>query len=167
MSSHSTTTRPAPFHVNVTGELARTRGVQRQVLVRALHSGVAPVRQLGAGVVRMPGAHHTKPHIHPRSEIVVYVCSGVAASLCGPDLRPLLHWPGSVMWIPPGTPHVAVNLDDHDDLVAFEVRADPTFEEDTTLCPDLDPLAEHRVNQLRQEPAPAGAPKPRHELPPR
>lgn len=151
MSRHSGTAPAGPFHVNVARALAGVHGVQRQVLVRALHSDVAPVRQLGAGVVRMPGGHHTKPHVHTRSEIVVFICSGVAATLCGPDLRPVLHRPGSVMWIPPGLPHVAVNLDDRHDLVAFEVRADPTFEEDTTLCPDLDAVAGLRAGRLRRD----------------
>ncbi|QFZ20153.1 cupin domain-containing protein [Saccharothrix syringae] len=155
MSRHDTTGR-RQFHVDVAGEPARAQGVRRQVPVRALHSEVAPVRQLGAGVVRMPAGHHTKPHVHPRSEIVVHVCSGVAASLCGPELRPVPHRPGSVVWMPPGLPHVAVNLDDTDDLVAFEVRADPTFERDTTLCPDLDRPAEERVRRLRHDHPAAG-----------
>ncbi|WP_158886140.1 cupin domain-containing protein [Amycolatopsis anabasis] len=147
---HPRSSGAEPFHTNVSA-LPPVRGVQQQVLIPAVHSGVAPVRGLSAGVVRMPGGHSTQAHEHAESEIVVYVHQGIAASLCGEEMEPVLHWPGSVIWIPPGVPHAALNLEPEEEVAAFEARTDQTFGDDTVLRPDLDDLVAERVRQLRRD----------------
>jgi uncharacterized RmlC-like cupin family protein len=98
-----------------TGKLGEpVMGPQRQQLTVAVHSGLAPIRSLSSGFVRMPGGHHALPHIHADSEIQVYVVRGRIASLVGPDMTPTLHGPGSLIYIAPGVEHVGVNLDPYE-----------------------------------------------------
>ncbi|OLZ51653.1 hypothetical protein BS329_15415 [Amycolatopsis coloradensis] len=139
-----------PFHTNVY-ELPSVLGAQQQILTPAVHSGVAPVRHLSAGSARMPGEYSTQAHEHPDSEIIVFVHRGLAVSLWGEDMTPVLHRPGSVMWIPPGVAHAAVTLNPHRGVAAFEVRSDRTFGDDTVLRPDLDFLVSKRIRDLRSD----------------
>ncbi|MCR6488269.1 hypothetical protein M8542_36110 [Amycolatopsis sp. OK19-0408] len=126
-------------------------GPQRQQLTVAVHSGLAPIRNLSSGTVRMPGGHHALAHIHAESEIQVYVVCGRIASLVGPDLTPLLHAPGSLLYIAPGVEHVGVNLDPYEPADLVEFRTDPAFNADVVNVPGLDALAETRVTQLRRD----------------
>jgi len=135
-----------------TGELGEAvMGPQRQQLTVAVHSGLAPIRTLSSGTVRMAGGHHALPHIHAESEIQVYVVRGRIASLVGPDLTPILHGPGSLVYIAPGVEHTGVNLDPHEPADLIEVRTDPAFNADLVRLPDLDALTETRVAQLRRD----------------
>lgn len=134
------------------GELGEAvMGPQRQQLTVAVHSGLAPVRALSSGTVRMPGGHHALAHIHAESEIQVYVVRGRIASLVGPDLTPILHGPGSLLYIAPGVEHVGVNLDPYEPADLVEFRTDAAFNDDVVNLPGLDPLAETRVTQLRRD----------------
>lgn len=135
-----------------TGQLGEpVMGPQRQQLTVAVHSGLAPIRTLSSGTVRMPGGHHALPHIHAESEIQVYVVRGRIASLVGPDLTPLLHGPGSLLYIAPGLEHAGVNLDPYEAAELVEFRTDPAFNADVVRIGDLDALAETRVADLRRE----------------
>ncbi|MEV7042840.1 hypothetical protein [Amycolatopsis sp. NPDC051061] len=126
-------------------------GPQRQQLTVAVHSGMAPIRTLSSGTVRMAGGHHALPHIHAESEIQVYVVRGRIASLVGPDLTPLLHGPGSLLYIAPGLEHVGVNLDPYEPADLVEFCTDPAFNADVIRIDGLDALAETRVTDLRRE----------------
>ncbi|SEB46061.1 Uncharacterized protein, RmlC-like cupin domain [Amycolatopsis tolypomycina] len=135
-----------------TGQLGEpVMGPQRQQLTVAVHSGLAPIRTLSSGFVRMPGGHHALAHIHAESEIQVYVVRGRIASLVGPDMTPTLHGPGSLVYIAPGVEHVGVNLDPHEPAELVEFRTDPAFNTDVVPITGLDALAETRVTQLRRE----------------
>ncbi|HET6285827.1 MAG TPA: hypothetical protein VFG15_03620 [Amycolatopsis sp.] len=137
-----TTTNPA-------GDYAA--GPQRQQLAPAVHSGIAPVDALSAGVVRMPGYHHALPHLHARSEIAIYVAYGLVASLVGPELEhTFLHSPHSIMMIGKNVPHIGVNLSPEVAMV-FEARTDPAFNADVERLPYLDALAEARVAQVQRD----------------
>jgi uncharacterized RmlC-like cupin family protein len=103
-----------------------------------------------AGMVRMPGNHVAKVHVHHHTEVIVYVLEGFAATLWGEQMEPLLHGPESVVYIPPGVPHTAVNLSSTDEVRAVEFRTDPRFNHDTELLPDLEEVAAARVVDLRQ-----------------
>lgn len=135
-----------------TGELGEpVMGPQRQQLTVAVHSGLAPIRTLSSGTVRMAGGHHALPHIHAEAEIQVYVVRGRIASLVGADLTPLLHGPGSLLYIAPGVEHVGVNLDPYEPADLVEFRTDPAFNKDVVPLSGLDALAEARVTELRRE----------------
>jgi uncharacterized RmlC-like cupin family protein len=134
------------------GELGEpVMGPQRQQLTVAVHSGLAPIRTLSSGTVHMAGGHHALPHIHAESEIQVYVVRGKIASLVGPELTPLLHGPGSLLFIAAGMEHAGVNLDPYEPADLVEFRTDPAFNADVVRSPGLDALAETRVTELRRE----------------
>lgn len=138
-----TTTNPVP---------AFTMGPQRQWFAPVVHSAVAPITSLASGIVRMPGGHHALPHVHVDSEIMIFVVSGMAASLVGHQLDEVFfHAPGSVMYIGPGVPHVGVNLSHDIEVEVFEVRTDRAFNDDVVRLPELDQIAAHRSAQLRSE----------------
>jgi hypothetical protein len=103
------------------------------------------------GQVRMAGGHHALPHIHAESEIQVCVVRGKIASLVGPDLTPILHGPGSLLYIAPGVEHVGVNVDAREPAELVEFRTDPAFNKDVVPITGLNALAETRVTQLRRE----------------
>jgi uncharacterized RmlC-like cupin family protein len=133
-------------------------GLQDQPLAPVVHAGIAPVTALSAGLVRMPGGHTTKAHRHVRSEVIVHVTHGMAASLVGTTMTPVLHPPGSLVYIGAGLPHAAVNLYphttdpdqvEHTTCHACETRTDPLFDSDVDLLPDLDELVAERAAQLR------------------
>ena len=135
------------------------QGAQNQQLAVAVHSGIARIESLASGVVRMPGGHQASAHAHRHSEITVFVQRGLAASLVGDDMQPVLHAPGGVCYIAPGIPHAALNLQprsadprdaDTRTVVAFEARTDPTFNDDVVLLPELDSLVAERAVRLRQ-----------------
>jgi len=135
-----------------TGELGEpVMGPQRQQLTVAVHSGLAPIRTLSSGKVRMAGGHHALAHIHADSEIQVYVVRGRIASLTGPDMTPIVHGPGSFVYIAPGVEHVGVNLDPYEPAELVEFRTDPAFNKDVVPLPSLDAFAEARVTELRRE----------------
>lgn len=131
-------------------DLSPTRGAQNQVLQAAVNSAVAPVARLSGGLVRMPGGHYAQLHTHEQNEIILHVYAGVAATLIGDQLESVIHSPGSVMWISPGVKHAAVNLDTAAEVLAFEVRTDPTFEQDTVVCPGMAADVADRVAELQQ-----------------
>jgi oxalate decarboxylase/phosphoglucose isomerase-like protein (cupin superfamily) len=72
---------------------------------------------------------------------VVCCIIGSAVTLVGPDLDPVAHGPGEMIYIPEGVAHVAVNLSTSDTLVAIEMRTDPAFNDDVVLLPELEAAA--------------------------
>jgi uncharacterized RmlC-like cupin family protein len=135
-------------------------GVQGQLLAPVVHSGIAPVKALSAGLVRMPGGHESLPHVHEHSEIIVHIVRGLAASLVGETMTPVLHTPGSLIYIADGIPHAALNLYPHTTdpaqqevsvCTACETRTDKAFNDDVLLRPDLDELVAEQAARLRAE----------------
>lgn len=125
-------------------------GAQNQQLAPLVHAGVVDPKGLTCGMVRMEGAHHAAPHIHEHSPILVFVHKGMIASLVGEQLRPMLHAPGSVLWIAPGVLHLGVNLDPTAPAALLEARTDPDFNRDVVRRPDLDDLVAERVADLQR-----------------
>lgn len=124
---------------------------QGQMLTPLLHRGTAPVSGISAGSVVMPAGHWSRAHVHDRSEITVVVLEGWAVTLCGVDMEPFVHGPGSVIWVPAGVPHAAVNLSEDHRVVALEHRTDPEFNADVRLLSELDALVARRVPEVRAE----------------
>ncbi|SFW12806.1 hypothetical protein [Amycolatopsis australiensis] len=125
-------------------------GAQNQKLAPLVHAGVVDPKGLTCGMVRMEGAHHAAPHIHEHSPIIVFVHQGMIASLVGEELEPLLHAPGSVLWIAPGVPHIGCNLDPVNPAVVLEARTDEAFNADVVRRPDLDARVAERVADLQR-----------------
>ncbi|MEV6832058.1 hypothetical protein [Amycolatopsis sp. NPDC051102] len=125
-------------------------GAQNQKLAPVVHDGVVDPKGLTCGLVRMEGAHHAAPHIHEASPILVYVHSGMIASLVGEALEPLFHAPGSILWVGPGVVHLGLNLDPVTPAELLEARTDPAFNVDVHRRPDLDALVAERVADLQR-----------------
>jgi uncharacterized RmlC-like cupin family protein len=131
-------------------------GPQGQVLTPMITSEVAGTVGLSGGMVRMPGGRVSKAHAHARSEIIVAVLAGSAATVVWDGDRPrvLPHGPGEMCYVPAGVPHGAVNLDPTTEVVALEFRTDPAFNDDVVLLPGLDGQLSELADELRRQPAP-------------
>ncbi|GAA1964290.1 hypothetical protein [Amycolatopsis minnesotensis] len=127
-------------------------GPQRQQLAPVVHAGIAPITSLSCGVVHLAGGHYALPHLHVTAEISVYVVSGMAVTLAGPELElTFLHAPGSIMSIGAGVPHIGANLDVTGKAEAVEFRTDRHFNQDVELLPGLDGIAADRVARLQRD----------------
>ncbi|WP_158892567.1 cupin domain-containing protein [Amycolatopsis anabasis] len=133
------------------GASASQMGPQGQHLTPVIHRGVIPVEAVSAGRIHMPGGHVAHAHRHRTTELIVYVLDGWAATLWGQDMQPIAHGPGSMLYVPAGVPHTAVNLSMNTSVLAVEFQSNPDFGGDVELMPELDPVAASRVEPLRAE----------------
>ncbi|GAB3167559.1 hypothetical protein GCM10027258_93080 [Amycolatopsis stemonae] len=141
---------PTELHIQTLDIPQFAFGAQQQKLAPLVHNGVVKPRGLTCGLVRMEGAHHAVAHIHRRSPILVFVHAGMIASLVGEELKPLLHAPGSVIWIDARVPHLGLNLDAVTPAALLEARTDPFFNRDVKRLPELDALVTDRVADLQR-----------------
>jgi uncharacterized RmlC-like cupin family protein len=135
-------------------EFVGQQSVQDQLLVEAVSRRRSGAKSISAGLCIMPAGHHSRAHLHEQHEIVIYVLEGRAATLWGWDLKPTEHGPGDFVYVPAGTPHVAVNLSERARLLAIEHRTDPEFNTDVTLLPDLYERAASIAADLRRRKEP-------------
>lgn len=124
---------------------------QGQQLIPCITQGVCGTQGLSAGTVVMPPARASRPHLHERSEIIVVCVEGFAATLVGPELKPVLHGPGEFIFIPEGVIHAAVNLSGARRLIAFEARTDPHFNDDVVVLPELQSRVDEIAAELQQK----------------
>lgn len=136
--------------LNVTGQPIGELGIGPQGVgsIPVIHAGVAPVDAIACGIVRVGPGARARVHIHAGTETIIHVVTGRAATLAGDRLEQVVvHAAGSVLYIGPGVPHLALNLSADDEVVGFEVCTDPTYNRNTVLRPDLEELAELRVRE--------------------
>jgi uncharacterized RmlC-like cupin family protein len=126
-------------------------GPQGQRLLPGINADLAGSTQVSSGLVMMPPGVQSKAHVHNKYEIIIFILEGWAASLVGDDLEPAVQGPGEFVFIPAGVPHLAVNLSTTHRVVGLEVRADPQFNEDVTLLPELDEHSQSIVKELRKK----------------
>lgn len=124
---------------------------QEQMLTPVITGSTAGARALSGGAVRMPPGAVSKVHRHARSEIIVAVLSGLAATVVWEDGRPrtLYHEFGQMCYVAAGVPHCAVNLSMTSEVVALEFRTDRDFNADVVLLPDLEPAAADLAWRIR------------------
>jgi len=85
----------------------------------------AGARALGLNLVMMPPGTRGMPHYHDGQETAFYVVSGEAEVWHGADLAKRSRVrAGDFIYIPPGTPHLAVNRGDVTSI-AVAARTDP------------------------------------------
>jgi len=88
----------------------------------------AGARALGLNLVMMPPGSRGMPHYHEGHETALYLVSGATEVWYGGDLakRSLVR-AGDFIYIPPGTPHLAVN---RGDVTSIAVVAKTDAEDD-------------------------------------
>jgi uncharacterized RmlC-like cupin family protein len=95
-----------PYFVGISGQSAGSQGL-------SMHLVVIP-----------PGAR-SEPHLHEGHETAIYVLQGRVETLYGHALaQSVVSEPGDFLFIPPGVPHVAVNLSDTEPARAVVARND-------------------------------------------
>ena len=103
-----------PYYVGVSGETAGARGL-------SMHMVVIP-----------PGAK-SQPHSHQGYETAIYVLQGHVETRYGPGLaQSIVSEAGDFLFIPPDTPHEAINLSATEPARAIVSRNDPA-EQDRVL----------------------------------
>lgn len=85
----------------------------------------AAARELSLQLVMIPPGSRGMPHFHPAHETAIYAVSGQAEVWHGRGLvKRTVVRAGDFMYIPPGTPHLPVNLTDIT-AIAVVARTDP------------------------------------------
>lgn len=146
-------TASSPKKVIVTSPY-RTKSVygpQGQRLIPMITQELCGTTGLSACMVFMPPGRIARPHYHAKTDLIVVVIEGYAASLAGPDLEPVYHGPGEFIFIPEGVVHAAVNLSTAHRLIAIEMRTDPLFNDDVIPAPEYDARTREIVERLQQQ----------------
>lgn len=135
-------------------DAVEVHGSQAQDLTALVTSGTVGAQNLPGGVVRMRPGGISRAHVHVRSEIVVALLLGDAATIVWEDgvARAVRHGVGTMCYIGPGVPHCAVNLSGTHPLVALEFRTDPLFNADVVLLPDLEDHCRAMAKALQADP---------------
>lgn len=94
-----------------------------------------------AHLLIVPPGGRARAHRHMGHESVIYVIEGRVATWHGERLENRVDSePGDLLYIPPGVPHVPINLSDTERAVGLVARTDPNEQESVELLPDLDDL---------------------------
>lgn len=100
---------------------------------------------LCAHLVVIPPGGRAKAHAHAGHESAIYLIEGAVATWFGEGLASsVVSHKGEFVYIPPGVPHLPVNLSETDPAVALVARTDPNEQENVILLPELDDLPHTR-----------------------
>lgn len=138
-----------PLIVSSIRSAALAAGRQGQQFIAAVSGARCGSQTISAGLVVMPPGAMARPHRHDASESVIFIVEGFAATLGGPDLMPVYAGPGDFLYIPPGIPHVAINLSTTQRVVAVEHRTEATFDHDIHLMEGLGARAASKAAALQ------------------
>ncbi len=132
------TSTPARFVVSGSESYTSAQGSRYAPGVSAETTGAT---SLFLGLVTLPAGERTKAHVHERHESAHYMLSGEEVELwTGPRLeRRDVARPGDYLFIPAGTPHVAVNRS-RSPAVFVGARNEATAQESVLMLPELDLL---------------------------
>jgi len=101
------TSQRLPYFIGISGDTVGATGL-------SMHLVVIP-----------PGAR-SEPHFHVHHETAIYVLQGRVQTFFGPDLaQSVISEAGDFLFVPPDTPHVAVNLSSTEAARAIVSRNDP------------------------------------------
>jgi uncharacterized RmlC-like cupin family protein len=98
-------------------------------------------RALCAHLLAIPPGGRAKAHRHVGHETAIYVFEGGAVVWFGEQLEShAVATAGDFIYIPPGVPHVPINISDSEWARALVARTDPNEQESVELLPALDDL---------------------------
>jgi uncharacterized RmlC-like cupin family protein len=140
--------RPTVVRIDHTKQQASAQG---QSITPIVNSATAPGTSMSSYGIRMGPGHLSNAHVHHRSDVLVQILHGWAATLWGEEMEAEVHGPGQQVLIPAGVPHAALNVSLHTQVLALEFRTDPDNNRDVELLPDLDPAAAARVRGLHDD----------------
>ena len=96
-----------PYFVGISGETVGSAGL-------SMH------------LVAIPPGGRSEPHFHRDHETAIYVLQGRVETRYGPELAAsIVSEAGDFLFIPPGEPHVAINLSPTEPARALVARNDP------------------------------------------
>jgi uncharacterized RmlC-like cupin family protein len=112
--------------------IIRSAGGTRSAAGSAANNGVsgasAGARALGLNLLMIPPGSRGMPHYHEGHETALYLVSGQAEVWYGGDLaKRAVVRAGDFIYVPPGTPHLAVN---RGDVTAIAVVAKTDADDD-------------------------------------
>lgn len=151
MQSKRTTARKRVTVVSARSADTIVRGPQGQRFVIGVNHDIGGSEHLAGGLVAMTPGMMAKTHVHHRSESVIVVIEGWAATLIGPELTPTFQGPGDFLFIPEGVAHTGLNLSDTERCIAIELRTEKVFNEDVAPLPELMARAETVAAELRRK----------------
>lgn len=87
-------------------------------------------RGLSMHLIAIPPGARSEPHAHRLYETAIYVLEGRVETRYGPDLAAsVISEAGDFLFIPPGEPHLAINLSQSEPARAIVARNDPAEQE--------------------------------------
>lgn len=102
-----TTRQRLPYFIGISGDTAGALGLSMHLVV-------------------IPPGTRSEPHLHQGHETAIYVLHGRVETLYGPSLtQSVISEAGDFLFIPPGVPHVAINLSPTEPARAIVSRNDP------------------------------------------
>ena len=125
------------------------QGLGQFVGIAAANSGA---RGLSMNRVVIPAGGRARAHRHVGSESAIYLLAGTVKTYYGPCLeRSVVNHAGDFLFIPPGVPHMPVNLSGSEAAVALVARNDANEQEQVELI-DLSGPAERSAAGCRPLP---------------
>jgi uncharacterized RmlC-like cupin family protein len=112
-----TTRQRLPYFVGVSGATAGSTGLSMHLLA-------------------IPPGARSEPHSHRHHETAIYVLEGRVETRYGPGLAAsVVSEAGDFLFIPPGEPHVAINLSATEPARAIVARNDPAEQDNVEPYP--------------------------------
>jgi uncharacterized RmlC-like cupin family protein len=139
------------------GEATHT-GKQGFSYFTGVSSETAGARAICMHLLTIPPGGRAKAHLHDKHETAIYVLSGEGKMWYGDGLREkLVFRGGDFLYVPPGVPHLPVNLSPTQPCIALIARSDPNEQESVVVLPELDSVVDAELRAAAPA-APARAP---------
>jgi len=112
-----TTRQRLPYFIGISGATAGSTGL-------SMH------------LIAIPPGGRSEPHSHQHHETAIYVLEGRVETRYGPGLvSSVVSEPGDFLFIPPGEPHVAINLSATEPARAIVARNDAAEQDNVVPYP--------------------------------
>lgn len=124
------------IEINSIEQITGPQGQKLRPILTAATAGETPPFSILD--VWMPPEGISVPHVHWKSPIAVRLLDGYGATLVRDrgHWESFMHGPESVVYVPAGVLHCAVNLSARSSCFGIEVRSDPAGNEDVSTMPE-------------------------------